>query len=82
METFPRCHGGRRLTSVASFSRCSLIRRRLLLPFGDGLAEEEFDLAVDAAQFVRGPFLELLPEFGRDAEEERFAFGRGHFAQA
>ena len=57
-------------------------RKPVLLSFGDGLAKEEFNLAVDAAQVVCGPFPEFFPEIGRDAEEEGFAFRHGHSAQA
>ena len=39
-----------------------------------GLAEDELDLAVDAAQLVGRPGLELGPELGVDAEQEGFAF--------
>ena len=46
--------------------------------FLDGLAEEVFDLAVDAAEFVGRPFLEFPPEVGRDAQEKWFALFVGH----
>lgn len=52
-------------------------RRFLAFAFLHGLAEEEFDLGVDAAEFLRGPGFQLGPESGVDAEEEGLAFGHG-----
>ena len=46
--------------------------------FEEGLFEEVFDLAVDAAEFVLGPVFEFLPKAGIDAEEEGFAGFGGH----
>lgn len=36
----------------------------------DGVAEEVLDLAVDAAEFVGGPGLQLAPELGIDPQQE------------
>ena len=42
------------------------------LVLGHRLAEEVFDLAVHAAEFLRGPGLELFPEIRADPQEECF----------
>jgi hypothetical protein len=46
------------------------------LAFRHGLPEQVLDLTVDAAQIVRGPPLELLPELGRHTQKERLALYR------
>jgi hypothetical protein len=38
----------------------------------DGLLQQIFDLAVDAAEFVHGPALQLSPELGIDSQQKRF----------
>ena len=40
------------------------------LPFHHGLTQKILDLAVDAAQFVGRPFLQLPPEIGREPKQE------------
>ena len=56
----------------SSLSRFALLPFILLgaLPFCRSLAEDEFDLAIDATELVGGPFLELVQELGRDSEKE------------
>jgi hypothetical protein len=44
---------------------------------GEGAAEEEFDLGVEAAEVVVGPFLDGVQGGGVDAEEEGFAVHSG-----
>ena len=41
---------------------------------GDGLFQHVLNLAVDAAQFIRRPGLEVVPEGRIDAQEEFFLF--------
>lgn len=57
--SLPRLFGIRRLDGSGCSGRWG--PRRNLLPFAflDGLAEEEFDLGVDGAEFVRGPGFQL-----------------------
>ena len=43
---------------------------RALTPAGDGVAEEVFDLPVDAAEFVGRPGFQLAPELGIDPQKE------------
>ena len=44
----------------------------------DGLAQQEFDLRVDAAQVIGGPALQILPQLGRQAQQEGLAVGGSH----
>ena len=50
--------------------------RLLGAPLRDGLPQHVLDLPVDAAQLVCRPFLELLPELGRQTKQERLALFR------
>jgi len=45
-----------------------------------GVAEDEFNLTVDAAQFGGGPAFQIGPQFGVDSEEKSFAVFSGHEA--
>ena len=45
-----------------------------MFAFVDGLAEEVFNLSVDAAEFVLRPGLELRPKRGIDSKEKAFPF--------
>lgn len=47
--------------------------RREALPPVHGLTEDELHLAVDAAQILLRPSLQLAPELGVDAQEKGFA---------
>jgi hypothetical protein len=44
------------------------------------LPQHPLDLAIDAAEFLRGPGFQVGPEGGVDAEEEGFAVCHGEFA--
>lgn len=47
---------------------CRVFFNQLLLPFSfHGFAQQELDLAVDAAQLFTGPTVNLVPQFGADA---------------
>lgn len=41
------------------------------------MAEEVFDLGVEGAEVVGGPFFELFVELGVEAEEKGFTLGHG-----
>ena len=45
-------------------------RRGSSLALADGLLEEVFDLAIDAAQFLLGPCLQVPPQIGVDAQQK------------
>ena len=45
----------------------------------DGALEQELDLAVDAAELVRGPAVHLFPQLGADPEQEFLALGHDAF---
>ena len=57
------------------------LARRRLEPtrFGQGPAQEELDLSVDAAQVVGGPALQSAQNPGLDAQEEGLPLGRSQF---
>src|SRR5689334_21436402 len=52
------------------------VRQLLFAPPLDGFAQQELDLGVDTAQFLSGPFVELVPQFRADADQERLAHVR------
>src|SRR5580692_2856100 len=54
-----------------------LLRCRAFAP-GYRLPQDELDLGVHAAQIIRRPFLDLLPQFRRDPKQKRFARFPGH----
>jgi len=40
------------------------------------LTQQKLDLRIDAAQIIRGPLLELVPEILRDSQQESLALRR------
>jgi hypothetical protein len=45
---------------------------------GEGFAQEVFDLAIEAAQLVVGPFLQGVQDGGVYAKKEGFSLGHGY----
>src|SRR5262245_31091844 len=43
---------------------------------GQRIAQQVFDLGIGTAQFLRGEALDLAPQGGVDAQQERFLVGR------
>jgi hypothetical protein len=42
------------------------------------LPQHKFDLCIHAAQIIRRPFLDFLPQIRRNPEQKGFALFRGH----
>jgi hypothetical protein len=47
------------------------------LALGQGLAEDELDLSIDAAQLVVGPFLDGVEDGGVDTKKKGLPFSHG-----
>jgi len=73
-----------RFRSLVSSLVCVLVQRRLFvfflrsLPFVHGLTQEVFNLTVDATEFIRRPLFQLVPKFGRYAQQKRLALFVSH----